>query len=62
MQTLLKDSEAKAIKILTQHKDRVMALTAELEAKETLDAAAIHRCLDPNTITPLRKRGQGHPH
>jgi cell division protease FtsH len=54
VQELLKESEAEAIKILMSNKDSVLALSAELEAKETLDAVEIRKYLDPNNITPLR--------
>ena len=46
VQSLLKDSEAKATEILTTEKKRVLALAAKLEKEETLDADAIRKCLD----------------
>ena len=53
VQSLLKESEAKAIEILTQNKDKLAALAKQLEREETLDADAIRKCLDPNNVTPL---------
>ncbi len=46
VQALLKESEAKATKILTTEKERVLALAAKLEKEETLDADAIRKCLN----------------
>lgn len=56
VQALLKASEAKALEILTLHKDKVSALAAQLEREETLDAAAIQKCLGSDNVTPLRDK------
>lgn len=53
VQSLLKESEAKATEILTQNKDKLAALAKQLEREETLDADAIRKCLDPDNVTPL---------
>ena len=58
VQALLKESEAKATKILARHKKRVLALVSKLEKEETLDADEIRKCLDPDNVTPLHDRSQ----
>ncbi|SDZ34237.1 cell division protease FtsH [Jannaschia faecimaris] len=55
---LLKESEATATAILTNHEGELLALAAELEREETLDANAIRKCLDPDNVTPLHDRSR----
>lgn len=57
---LLKEAEAKAIGILTEHRPRVEQLVSSLEAKETLEFDEIQRCLDPDSkVTPLKRPKKG---
>ncbi|GGE77041.1 ATP-dependent zinc metalloprotease FtsH [Stappia taiwanensis] len=53
---LLKDAEAQAVSVLTEHRPRVERLVASLEAKETLTFDEIRQCLEPdNKVTPLKR-------
>ncbi len=53
---LLKTAEARAMELLTANKDRLGVLIARLEQEETLDAAGISDCLDPDNITPFHRK------
>ncbi len=54
---LLKASEERAEQIIREHEPRIRTLIDRLEAEETLDAAAIAACLDPdNKVTRLPDR------
>ncbi len=57
---LLKEAEAQATGILSEHRPQVELLVTSLETKETLDFDEIRRCLDPDSkVTPLKRPPRG---
>ncbi|PUB15606.1 ATP-dependent zinc metalloprotease FtsH [Yoonia sediminilitoris] len=60
---ILKTAEDQAIKVLTNHKDRIQQLVERLEAKETLELAEIAQCLDPDSkVTSIQRPAKGLDH
>lgn len=56
VQTLLKESEKRAMAILKSNQDKVEVLARTLEEKETLDAETIRKCLGQDNVTHLHDR------
>ncbi len=57
---LLQEAAGIALSVIEKNRDRIEQLVVRLEAEETLDAAAVQDCLDPNnTATPFKKKKTG---